>query len=220
MSPVWNLRTQTENPLVVESPLRLLLVDDAPADAELLLSYLKRAGYVLSFDVVDLPESFQEQLQRSEYDLIVSDHNLHTWTGLDALEMLRQSGKDIPFIVVTGALGDEAAVDYIKRGAADYILKDRLDLLPLAVGHVLKEKANRDEKARLDERILAGKREWERTFDSVPDAVLIFDDQSRVHRANRAASEILGLPFAKLIGEPCYEVLHGLVQAPPACPHE
>src|ERR1700680_1504523 len=147
MSTVPKPRIQTEGPLVVKRPLRLLLVDDILADAELMLSCLKRAGYVLSFDVVDLPEPFREKLHESEYDLIVSDHNLRTWTGLDALEMLRQCGKDIPFIVVTGTLGDEAAVEYIKRGAADYILKHRLNLLPLAVGHVLKEKAHRDEKA-------------------------------------------------------------------------
>jgi PAS domain S-box-containing protein len=213
-------RIQTEDPIAVKRPLRLLMVDDNREDGELMLASLKRAGYVLSFDIVDLPQIFREKLQQSEYDLIVSDHNLRTWTGLDALDMLRQSRKDIPFIVVTGTLGDEAAVDYIKRGAADYILKHRLNLLPLAVGHVLKEKAHRDEKNRLHERIAAGKREWELTFDAVPDAVLIFDDQCRVHRANRAASEIVGLPFAKLIGRPCYEVLHGLVQAPANCPHE
>jgi PAS domain S-box-containing protein len=220
MSTLPKLRIQTESPVVVKRPLRLLLVDDTSEDAELILSCLKRAGYVLSFDVVDLPEPFRQKLQQSEYDLIVSDHNLRTWTGRDALEVLHQSRKDIPFIVVTGALGDEAAVDYIKRGAADYILKHRLNLLPLAVSHVLREKAHRDEKARLHEQISAGKREWELTFDAVPDAVLIFDDQCRVHRANRAACEMLGLPFAKLIGQPCYEVLHGLVHAPHFCPHE
>src|SRR5579863_508896 len=220
MATVSKPRLETEGPLVAKRPLRLLLVDDTRADAELMLACLKRAGYVLSFDVVDLPEPFREKLQQSEYDLIVSDHNLRTWTGLDALEMLRVSGRDIPFIVVTGTLGDEAAVEYIKRGAADYILKHKLSVLPLAVGHVLKEKAHRDEKTRLHEQISAGKREWELTFDAVPDAVLIFDDQCRVHRANRAACETLGLPFAKLIGQPCYDVLHGLAHAPHFCPHE
>jgi len=200
--------------------LRVLIVDNTPTNAELMLVSLKRAGFVLSFAAVCLPEFFQERLRQADYDVIISDHNLSNGTGLDVLELLRQSGKEIPFIVVTGTLGDEAAVEYIKRGAADYILKHRLNLLPLAVSHVLKEKAHRDEKARLHEQILAGKREWELTFDAVPDAILIFDDQGRVHRANRAASEILGLPFAQLIGRPCYEVLHGLVQAPPACPHE
>src|ERR1700686_2995076 len=155
MSTASKPSLETEGPLVAKRPLRLLLIDDNPADAELMLSCLKRAGYVLSFDVVDLPEPFREKLQQSEYDLIVSDHNLRSWTGRDALEMLHLSGKDIPFIVVTGTLGDEAAVEYIKRGAADYILKHSLNLLPLAVNHALKEKAHRDEEARLHERILA-----------------------------------------------------------------
>jgi two-component system cell cycle sensor histidine kinase/response regulator CckA len=209
--------TQTYRSLI-SRPLRLLLLSDAGANAEFILSCLQRAGYVLSFDIVDVPELFQEKLC-FDYDLIISDHSLRTWTGFEALQQLHKSGKDIPFIVVTGALGDETAVNYLKCGAADYILKHRLKLLPLAVGRVLKEKAQRDEKARLHGRILAAKREWEFTFDSVPDAVLILDDQCRIHRANRAASEILGLPFAKLIGQPCDAVLPGLVQAPPP-PHE
>jgi PAS domain S-box-containing protein len=220
MPMVWKSDTRTNTPRVLKRPLRLLLLEDTPPDAELMLACLKSAGYVLSFDVVDLPSSFREKLRRSEYDVIISDHNLRTWTGFEALEELRKSGKNIPFIVVTGNLGDETAVEYIKRGAADYILKHRLNLLPLAVGHALKEKAHQDETARLHAEISKGKREWELTFDSVVDAMLILDDQCRVRRANRAASEILGLPFSKLIGRPCYEVLHGLVQAPSACPHK
>lgn len=200
--------------------LRLLLLEDTPADAELLLSSLKRAGYALSFDIVSLLEDFRERLRTSEYDLIISDHNLRTWNGFEALEELHKFGRSIPFIVVTGTLGDETAVEYIKHGAADYVLKHRLNILPLAVGHALKEKAHHDERVRLQDRILVGKREWELTFDSVPDAVLIFDGECRVQRANRAASRILGLPFAELIGQPCHEVLHGMVQPPPECPHE
>ena len=210
----------TEGSASSSVPLRLLLVDDTPADVELMLACLKRAGYTLSFDVVESPAPFHERLQQADYDLIISDHNLRSWTGLDALEMLHQTGKGIPFIVVTGTLGDEAAVEYIKRGAADYVLKNRLELLPLAVGQALREKAHRDEEARLQTRIMGGKKEWELTFDSVPDAVLIIDDQCRVQRANRAATEIFGMPFSTLIGRPCYEVLHGLAQAPPGCPHE
>src|SRR5258708_1342085 len=155
---------QTGSAPVIERHLRLLVVDATCADAELAMSYLKRAGYTLSFDIVHLLESFVEKLQQSKYDVIVSDHNLGTWTGLDALEILRQSGRDIPFILVTGTLGDEAAVAYLKRGAADYILKHRLNVLPLAVGHALKEKTHRDERAQLQERIAAGTSEWEIAF--------------------------------------------------------
>jgi PAS domain S-box-containing protein len=209
-----------EVPLTSKRPLRLLIVENAPADAELIVATLKRAGYSLSFDIVDLPVPFQERLQRADYDLLICAHNLRSWTGLDALEMLHQSKKEIPFIVVTGTLGDEAAVEYIKHGASDYVLKSRLELLPIAVGQTLREKVHRDEEAWLYARILAAKKEWELTFDSVPDAVLIIDDQCRVQRANQAASEIFGMPFSELIGQPCYEVLHGLPHAPPDCPHE
>ena len=125
--------------------LRILIADDTPEDAELMLISLKRAGYALLSNVVHLPEQFQERIEKEDYDLILSDHNLRGWTGLDALEMLRRSGKDTPFVVVTGTLGDEAAAGYIKCGAADYILKHRLNLLPLAVGHVLKRKVLWDE---------------------------------------------------------------------------
>lgn len=220
MSIALNPAMQTEIPLVGKRPLRLLLLEDTRADTELILSCLKRAGYDLSFDIVDLPESFQEKLCGPDYDIIISGHNLRKWSGFEALEALHNSGKNIPFIVVTGTLGDETAVDYIKRGVAEYVLKQRLNLLPLAVGHILKAKAHRDEKAQLHERISAGKRDWELTFDLVPDAVLIVDDQSRVNRANRAASDMLGMPLAKLIGQPCDKVLPDLVQVPPSCAYE
>jgi len=201
-------------------PLRLLIVEDSPPDAELTVATLKRAGYSLSFDVVDTPEAFQTRLAQTDYDIILSDHNLISWTGIDALEMLQKSGKDIPLVVLTATLGDEAAVDYVKRGAADYILKHRLDRLPVSVGRALQEKAHREGACRLQEQILAGKREWELTFDTVPDPVFVLDEECRVQRANRAAANTLSLPFPQLIGQLCYDLLHGQNRPPSHCPHE
>src|SRR5690242_5434324 len=132
MSIGWKPETQMESCLLSKSPLRLLLLEDSPADAELILSSLKRAGYALSFDVVTMLEELREKVRAIEYDLIISDHSLGNWNGFEALGELRNLGKNVPFIVVTGSLGDETAVEYIKRGAADYVLKHRLNLLPLA----------------------------------------------------------------------------------------
>ena len=206
-------------PSASSRPLRLLIVEDTPADAELAVATLKRSGYALSFDVVDSREEFQKRLQQTDYDLILSDHNLVTWTGTDALEILQKSGKDIPLVVLTATLGDEAAVDYVKRGAADYILKHRLDRLPVAVGRVLQERAHREGASRLQEQILAGKREWELTFDTVPDPILVLDEECRIQRANRAAAEAFGLEFSQMLGKHCYEVVHGLSTEHPDCPH-
>ena len=206
------------SPATTPRPLRLLIAEDSPADAELIVAVLKRAGYALSFDIVDSPQLFQQRLQDGEYSLILSDHNLRSWTGMDALELVRESKKDIPFIVATGTLGDETAVEYIKRGAADYILKHRMEQLPVAVGQVLRERAQREETRRLQEEILSAKRDWELTFDAVPDAIFLLSDQCKILRANRAATETLGLAFSDIVGKTCDEVVHGNQEAP-SCPH-
>ncbi|HEV2350215.1 MAG TPA: response regulator [Terriglobia bacterium] len=199
--------------------LRVLIVEDQPADAELAIAWLKRAGYSLSFEIVETLEQFKDRIERSTFDLILSDHNLRTWTGTDVLECLGKSGKEVPFIVVTGTLGDEAAVEYIKQGAADYVLKHRLERLPVAVGRALREKAQCEESARLQEAVFAGKREWELTFDQVPDAVFLLDEYGCVRRANRAAAEVLSMDFKQMIGQPWYEMIHGLGESRPDDPH-
>ena len=185
-----------------------------------MVATLKRAGYSLSFDAVNSPGAFQRRLEHAEYDLILCDHNLGSWAGTEALEMIQQSGKDIPFVVVTATLGEEAAVEYLKQGAADYVLKHRLERLPVAVGRALQDKAHREEAARLQEVILCGKREWELTVDSVPDIVLLLDEGGRVQRANRAAVAVLGLEFPQLIGKPYRELLQGLGEARPDYPQQ
>lgn len=211
---------EAANPVPSRRPLRLLIVEDNQADVELMVMILKGAGYRVTLDAVDSPKRFEQCLAQADYDLVLADHNLDTWPGLDALEILQQSGKQIPFVVITAPLGDEAAVKYLKRGAADYVLKHRLERLPLAVDRALREKAHREEAARLHQVIQRGKKEWELTFDSVPDPMFLLDQQHRIRRANRAAARTLGLEFSQLIGRPCYEVLHGLAEPRPDCPHE
>jgi hypothetical protein len=199
--------------------LRALVVEDCPADAELVLSSLRRAGLRVEFDVVETQEGFAEHLKNADFDIILSDYNLGTWTASDALEILEKSGHDIPLIIVTGTLGDEAAVECIKQGAADYVLKERLPRLPVAIRRALEDKARRAQAALLNKQILRAKRDWERTFDSVPDPVFIIDGESRVQRANRAAATLVGLQPAQLIGQHCYEVFHHCSEPPSHCPH-
>src|SRR5437773_3207440 len=105
--------------------LSLLIVEDNPVDAELEIETLKIAGYSLCSDVVDSVEKFRQQLEQTNYDIIICDHDIGDWKGMDALKILQQSCKDIPILIVTAALGEEAAVEYLKQGATDYVLKDR-----------------------------------------------------------------------------------------------
>jgi two-component system, cell cycle sensor histidine kinase and response regulator CckA len=128
--------------------LRALIVEDSEDDLELLLLHLKESGYQVKYTVVDGREQFRRALGKENFDAILSDYNLPGWSGLDAIRELRKSGKDIPFLLITGTLGEEAAVECIKQGATDYILKDRLSRLPGALSRALAEKALRDENAK------------------------------------------------------------------------
>ncbi|MBZ5671215.1 MAG: PAS domain S-box protein [Acidobacteriia bacterium] len=131
--------------------LRVLILEDSPRDAKLAASVLEGGGYTVQFEVTDSPEVFRESLEKTEYDVILADFNLRNWTAIDALEILKRSGKDVPLIVVTGSIGDEAAVECIKRGAADYVLKDRPARLPLEVRRALEEKRLREEREQAEE---------------------------------------------------------------------
>ena len=186
--------------------LRVLIVEDDAADAELAMSVLKRAGYPLAFDVIGSATDFEERLAQGDYDAILCDHKLGPWTGLEALEIVKKSGKRIPFLVLTGVLGDEAAVEYVKRGAADYLLKDRLERLPVALSRALGDKVKREETAKLQEQI--------RSFiENLPLGVYRTTPDGRVLMANPTLLRMLGydsweeLAFRNLEGEG-FEVGH------------
>ncbi|MGH9342925.1 MAG: PAS domain S-box protein, partial [Terriglobia bacterium] len=131
-------------------PVSILIIENDPVDAELCLLALKKACMSVRTEIVQTPEEFQSKITDGPYDLILADYNLPGWTGLDAFEYARRSGCETPFILVTGAVGEEAAVECIKRGISDYILKDRLARLPLAVKRALEEKSLRDERVRTE----------------------------------------------------------------------
>jgi PAS domain S-box-containing protein len=199
-------------------PVRILVIDDSVTDVELMMSIIRRKGLSVIFDHVDSPEIFQERLVHNDYDVILSDHNLQSWVAMDALDILRQSSKDIPFIVVTGTLGDERAVEYLKQGASDYVLKDNLERLPSVISRALDEKAQRDENTRLQKEILDTKEEWERTFDAISDSIMLLDRECVVLRANRATAELLGVDFTTLVGKHCFTIAHKDSRRPLDCP--
>jgi two-component system cell cycle sensor histidine kinase/response regulator CckA len=134
--------------------LRVLFIEDNPMDLELSLMELQRAGFEIRGDVVQTPEDFNRRLRSTTYDIVVSDYRLPGWTGMEALELLQEEKKDIPFILMTGSLGEETAVECIKQGATDYVLKDRLVRLPVAVRRAMEERRLREERARLEEQLL------------------------------------------------------------------
>jgi len=120
--------------------IRVLHVEDNEMDAELVAQALRKGGFAFSVVVVRTEAEFERQLRLHSPDVVIADYNLPQWKGMEALEVLRRAGLDIPLILVSGALGDITAVECIKRGATDYVLKDGLARLPEAVRRALQER--------------------------------------------------------------------------------
>jgi len=155
--------------------LRILCVEDVPEDAELYLRVLQEAGYQVTADVVNTREEFAHKLESNSYDVVLSDYRMPGWSGAEALEILKQSAKDIPFLLVTGTIGEEAAVEFIKQGAADYILKDRPARLPDAVRRALEEKALRDERTRMEATLQQSEAKFKTLFETANDGITIIN---------------------------------------------
>lgn len=173
-------------------PLRLLILEDNPRDAKLTTSLLKREGLAFEFGVTDSAEEFQERLRNDEFDIVVADFNLRGWTALHALEIVKRSGKDIPVIVLTGSIGDEAAVDLIKRGASDYILKDRQARLPLAIRQAVEEKRLRQERERAEAAVRESEERYRTLFERNLAGVIRTTRDGQILECNQAMADILG----------------------------
>jgi PAS domain S-box-containing protein len=131
--------------------LRILHIEDVPSDAELVERTLKQAGMVFDRLVIDTRAEYIRALAEFHPDVILSDHSLPAFNSLEALKILKQTGADIPFILITSTISEEFAVNVMKEGASDYILKDRLQRLPTAINNSFdKHKSTADKQVYLD----------------------------------------------------------------------
>jgi signal transduction histidine kinase len=135
----------------VPARLRVLHVEDNPLDAELVALALRKGGFSATIEVVQSEEAFEKQLQLLAPDVVLADYNLPQWSGMEAVELIQRACMDIPVILVSGALGDVTAVDCIKQGATDYVLKDGLARLPETIRRALQEKEVRHLRRKAEE---------------------------------------------------------------------
>lgn len=137
---------------------RILILEDEAWDAELAQRLLTSAGLSLTAVVVETRALFVEQLAAFRPDVILSDYHLPGFTGQEALMIVQEHYPDIPFIIWSGVLGDEAAVELIKQGATDYVLKDRPARLPTVILRALDEVERRAQLAQLEDQLLQAQR--------------------------------------------------------------
>ncbi len=166
----------------------MLIVEDSEEDTLLLLMELRRSGYEPDFERVETREAMKEALQRREWDVVISDYVMPRFTGLDALATLKESGLDLPFIIVSGNIGEDIAVEAMRAGAHDYILKGNLKRLLPAVERELRDAEVRKSRKRMEEertRLAAA-------VESAVDAVVITDPRGIIRYVNPAFEKITG----------------------------
>jgi sigma-B regulation protein RsbU (phosphoserine phosphatase) len=180
-------------------PLRVLLVEDSEFDATLLLRILRKGGYDLDAERVETADGVLRALHR-EWDLVIADYNLPGFSAPEALELVKKTGRDIPFIIVSGAIGETTAVAAMKAGAHDYLMKGNLTRLLPVIERELREAENREGKRVTKEALQESELRYRLLWETATDATILFDERGRIHFANPAVQEIFGHAPASLVG--------------------
>jgi PAS domain S-box-containing protein len=180
--------------------LRILILEDVPADAELMERELRKGGITFSSKRVDTKEGFLRELKGFEPDLILGDYKLPSFDGLTALAIAQEKFPDIPFIFVSGSIGEELAIETLKKGATDYVLKDRLSRLVPGVNRALRELKERTDRRQAE---VEAKKERDRAQTYLNIAGVIFvaiNTDHKVILVNRKGCEILGYKEEEILG--------------------
>ncbi len=178
--------------------LRLLIVEDCEEDAALLIRELQRGGYDLLCERVETAEAMNTALDGQGWDLVISDYVMPCFSGLDALRLLQEKGLDLPFIIVSGNIGEDLAVESMKAGAHDYVLKDNLSRLVPAIKRELREAAIRQERRRAEKTVEQSEERFRSLFENAPMGIIIYRDNS-IMFANQALLYMYGLKDASMI---------------------
>jgi signal transduction histidine kinase/DNA-binding response OmpR family regulator len=170
-------------------PLKILIAEDLPDDAALVVAQLRRAGFDPVVTRVETEADFLAELRKSP-DIVLSDYAMPNFSGLRAAQLTQQSGLNIPFILISGTVGEDAAVEAMKHGATDYLLKDRIVRLGPAVERALEQKRLREERRRTAEELRWQATLLEAQLESSLDGILIVDGQGKKILQNRRMEEL------------------------------
>jgi PAS domain S-box-containing protein len=181
--------------------IRILLLEDFATDAELVESELRKAGLAFMSQRVATQSDYQRALRAFRPDLVIADHNLPQFSGAAALQLAREIAPRVPFILVTGSLDEETAVEYMKAGAADYILKDRLARLGPAVRGALERK-------RIEQQLREREDYFRALIEQAMDIIAVLDAEGAIRYASPSVFALLGYTPDELSGRLMLDLLH------------
>ena len=189
------------------TPLRVLIVEDSEDDALLILRELRRGGYEVRHERVDTSEAMEEALNREPWEVVISDYYMPRFRAPEALALLRRRGSDVPFVIVSGKVGEELAVEAMKAGAYDYIMKDNMTRLCAAVERGLEEVEVRRERKRAEEK-------YRGIFENSVEGIFQTTLEGKLLTANPAMARILGYDSPEELIESVSEVARQIYEDP------
>ncbi len=203
-------------PKVGKKPLRALLIEDSPLDAELLWRFLNQSHYEVIHQRADNAFQLSQALNNAEWDVALCDYELPGFSWMEALNTIRGKGLEMPFIIVSGKIGEDIAVDAMRAGAHDYVMKNNLKRLLPAIDRELREAANRRER----NRVLEQRRYLASIVDSSEDAIIGQRLDGIVMAWNSGAEKIFGYAASevkshsifKFIPAVCHDELRAIFQ--------
>jgi PAS domain S-box-containing protein len=164
----------------MNEPLRIIYVEDCPFDRQIVTDALSREGLNCQFVFVATEKEFREALETFQCNLILSDFSLPTFSGAAALTLAKAAAPDIPFLFVSGTIGEERAVESMRRGATDYVLKDHLDRLGPAVRRALREAQERTERLRAEQLLRASEEQFRQVIENIREVFWLTDPDKKI----------------------------------------
>ena len=187
-------------------PLKVLMVEDSADDAKLIVREVSKGGYDPDVTQVQTAEAMRKALEKGKWDIVLSDYRMPGFSGLQALEILKKSGSDIPFILISGTVGEDVAVEAMKAGACDYVMKGHLNRLDVAIERELHEARIRHEGEQAREALRQSEARYRILFEQTADIILQLEIMPSgipvIREANSAAFRLLGYKRDELIGQP------------------
>lgn len=183
--------------------LRVLFVEDSADDAELMLRHLRKAGFAPFAQRVETRQAMQAALASQAWDIVISDHSMPGFSSFDALSVLGESGLDLPFILVSGAIGEEQAVQMMKAGAHDFLFKNNLSRLGAAIERELNEAEGRKARRRAEQSLQANVTRLKQAFEGIIQAMAVATEMRDPYTAGHQHKVAqLALVIAREMGFP------------------
>ncbi|HYC88427.1 MAG TPA: EAL domain-containing protein [Thermoanaerobaculia bacterium] len=188
--------------------LHVLIVEDSAEDAQLLLLQLRRNGYQPVARRVQTAEEMERALDEQAWDLVLADYSLPTFNALAALELFHRRGLDIPFLIVSGTIGEETAVEAMRAGAHDYIMKGSSARLIPAIARELREAEERANRRRAEEALRDSERRFRALIEYSSDILTVVDAGGRILYESPSVERLLGHTAGELMGAALEEHVH------------